>query len=88
MEFTPGPWEAHLVDDEWWVGQPNKNGLVAVCPMQPEHMANACLIAAAPELLAALWNLVGCFTTNMLDQNDNRKYWTAGLAALAKAEGR
>ena len=45
--------------------------------------------AAAPELLRTLRNLTGCFSTNMLDQNDNlcREYWKDGLDAIAKAEG-
>ena len=43
------------------------------------------LCKAAGALLEALQNLTGCFSTNMLDQNDNRKHWMAGLAAIRAA---
>ena len=60
--------------------------------------AYAHLFAAAPEtaaerdrlrevnaeLLEALQNLTGCFSTNMLDQNNSRGIWMAGLAIIRK----
>ena len=42
------------------------------------------LHAAAGELLEALQNLTGCFSTNMLDQNNSREIWMAGLAIIRK----
>lgn len=64
-EHTPGPWTVwpHLVGDGYHHVGPTGGSLVALLPHiewgQPgrpidEQEANACLIAAAPDLLAAL----------------------------------
>ena len=42
------------------------------------------LLVSNAELLGALQNLTGCFSTNMLDQNNNREIWMAGLAIIRK----
>jgi hypothetical protein len=63
-QHTPGPWQAHRLDDfssavhsRAWEGDPSK---LSVCDghsvevTSKQHEADARLIAAAPELLAAL----------------------------------
>jgi len=68
--YTPGPWEAEQLDSQEWrinsgydptIGHLSWNGLAHVygCDDRPEKgsvvaAANARLIAAAPDLLAAL----------------------------------
>ena len=63
-EHTPGPWEEYLVLGDHYgrfkgcaaVWADNRNHLVAICPNEThigEGEANARLIAAAPQLLAA-----------------------------------
>ena len=56
---------------------------------RPESRGCVCKIScplhkAAGELLEALQNLTGCFSTNMLDQNNSREIWMAGLAIIRK----
>ena len=84
---TPGPWEpvSHLVRT---VRGSDGNGgyLVAECPVYNKHRANdARLIAAAPELLAALIEARDALfsvapVTDGLEHQIN--------AAIAKAEGK
>jgi len=57
-DFTPGPWRTEI--DNVFAGPIDNSVYVADCaPMggpvegRPEQIANACLIAAAPELLEA-----------------------------------
>jgi hypothetical protein len=78
-EHTPGP---------WWVGPHYKSdvesseGRITECrPMQtPRAIANAHLIAAAPELLAALKKAVTALDYEGFGTDDFR-------AVVAKAEG-
>ena len=68
---TPGPWVAQHTGFYWQIG--SAEGTVAdACPSQfidggtienpsPREEANARLIAAAPDLLAAVWALVEHF---------------------------
>lgn len=51
-------------------------------PLSGEDLANANLIAAAPDLLAALKHAVGCAATERCDE------CVAGHRAIAKAEGK
>lgn len=77
---TPGPWSYSFesVDPEWAVVS-MKGGLV-VANVNADHRqeANARLIAAAPDLLAAL---------KALDESGHTQAtWQAALRAIAKAE--
>lgn len=49
---------------------------------ESERLANAQLIAAAPEMLAALEDLVNSF-----EKHRPKTYWDAARAAIAKAKG-
>lgn len=87
-KHTPGPWEdagraglgrmvrAGTKEDPRWICVVYGEGVT------PESQANARLIAAAPELLEAMKNLVN-------GGSDGRaKDWDLAEAAIRKAEGR
>lgn len=99
---TPGPWRAHLnaptaaieghlikVDDDiacpvasLWVG----GGTIG----KPRQIANAHLIAAAPELLEALQLLefdLGHISPKVFDEEISEKAKAKLKSALAKAQG-
>lgn len=89
---TPGPWE-HLAGS---IGT-HKFGLIAMMPPKAESAANARLIAAAPELLAALQAAVEYLHANrpkgkvrdifsQLNAHENGVLKPA-RAAIAKATG-
>ena len=63
--FTAGPWKrGHMGDAETaWIGPDFDQPLVAKVDRndRDEWEANARLIAAAPDLLAALIKVLGCF---------------------------
>jgi hypothetical protein len=86
--FTPGPWWTEI--DNVFAGATDNSVYVADCaPMggpvdgRPEQIANARLIAAAPDLLAALQGLL----TNTLSNQapDGQEAVRAARAAIAKA---
>lgn len=89
MQHTPGPW--HKINDVC-VGGPIERGWeeagsgIAHCGMrartQEEAAANATLIAAAPDLYAALDAFVG-----MSSDDDINAILDDAKAALAKARG-
>ena len=67
VKFTPGPWAIHTIDHSHWVGVPKQQGDGLEKPIfkiesdpfykeevNAEALANAKLIAAAPEMLSAL----------------------------------
>lgn len=85
---TPGPWELHkqstllmVGDCDWSLHTEEAGAFLLFChhPDAPAK-ANAHLIAAAPELLAALKEVVAI---------SDRKHdaWDMARAAIAKAEG-
>lgn len=85
----PGPWEwdgtfpIQVTDAEDHV----------VCEMMPSGEANACLIAAAPELLEAAKAFTGGVSEHLLGYGGvqkitvRQKQYETLLAAIAKAEG-
>ena len=85
-KHTPGPWTAEqdpnsIMSDEWCIGAQGQIDMVAVCSER-----DARLIAAAPDLLAALKTVVAnapdpyCAITRYIDAQCR--------AAIAKAEGK
>jgi hypothetical protein len=87
MSHTPGPWEFvgnGCIRSPFEIGNPERAGveIATVAPWQPEHEANARLIAAAPDLLLALKEIVAFNTPlpcGLLPQ---------ARKAIAKAEGK
>jgi len=92
MAHTPGPWKAYAGRQKHkeamfiTAGPNNFVGKAYGHDGQPVY-DNAVLIAAAPELLGALEKLTGCLSTNMLDQNNAREYWTTAITAIYHAKG-
>lgn len=83
---TPGPWQAEPMTGRGaWIKGENGNWAALSCgETDLEAEANARLIAAAPELLAALKSMVERVGPRwFLEQN-----WAEPLDAIAKAEGR
>ena len=94
---TPGPWEIHIYefgtsysDGSFYVGGPG----FCIAQRAPwperaaESIANARLIAAAPDLLAALKLVESVYRQNVVVQGEPSSVLDAMQAAIAKAEGR
>lgn len=99
MKHTPGPWGINLNEHSATITHEG-GSIAAVWPdtLNGRHLpmaANACLIAAAPEMYEALKALVAQILdyerVNNLSPNPGRKYcWNntaRAVAAIAKAEG-
>lgn len=80
MAHTPGPWEVDGVEIHPVNGHRASD---AICEMKPGFIeADAALIAAAPELLAALQQAYSCH------EDDFEQVWLSSAAtAIAKAAG-
>lgn len=94
---TPGPWHINTIEANPHTVHSDR-GLVATCMLPPpfgpetwsghtvyETEANARLIAAAPELLAALEGLLS--VVNVRIDDPRIELFDAARAALAKAKG-
>jgi hypothetical protein len=81
---TPGPWRhsGNRIDD----GNGRGKAVAFADRRRPEHDANARLIAAAPDLLAACRALVSTLNADLTSEQCDA--WDAAVAAMAKAEGR
>jgi len=102
MSYTPGPWKANVGQDlrGWLIGPAARYNDFAVAPVallptafrrEPEASFNARLIAAAPELLAALQQVETMLSDHPDAKRGNSKVtflMYAARAAIAKAEGR
>ena len=102
-KHTPGPWRVEAgttviwSDNAYDAGANNVGCIVAraaqpqtwkACrPTADEQVHNACLIAAAPEMLGALKGLVGALDGRVHSSPALRALSDA-RAAIAKAEGR
>ena len=87
-KHTPGPWSA----DKWATGYTVSSDLehYSVCHLEEcnNDEANAHLIAAAPELLAALVRLIDCATENPAAYDERFEvHFKNARAAIAKARG-
>lgn len=93
MKYTKGPWVRFLGSTE--VYRPDDKGRICRAQIKQSHhleipldeaIANARLIAAAPELLDALKGLVLIVRQNDLSAEDF-KFYLMAQRALRKAEG-
>lgn len=92
MTHTPGPWVVEPItnnDEAYGVYASAENAFVAVTPWGPSTEENATLIAAAPDMLAALEEMNALFADHA--QYDEEGHETAAIkaaqAAIAKAKG-
>lgn len=85
-DHTPGPWTAYEFGGRWFVSFQNDDSGPAVSIMSWPHQqkANAHLIAAAPEILAAL-KMAEPFLRRF-GSSDEATAVEVALAAIAKAE--
>jgi hypothetical protein len=94
MTHTPGPWRIEerngMAANQYGrfnvsASHYSRPGVIdgRDCVVEVRDEANARLIAAAPDLLEALKNLVA-----FLDDQDNFKFTEEARAAIAKAEGK
>ena len=105
IQHTPGPWrvkpDANIVEaqfrGEWYalanIGILNINNLDVLLPYREQTPANARLIAAAPDLLAALKEAVEALSHVALhgvpydpDNEQRKRVHQRGLNAIAKTE--
>lgn len=83
-KHTPGPWEPSFPDDQTSVWSHAFAPPVFICNCgEKNEEANALLIAAAPDLLAALKLVASQLTT--IDNIANEEACEAVKAAIAKA---
>jgi hypothetical protein len=91
-EHTPGPWEISQEPPRWIIQAKGEIGKKAVAYMVGDFVkcaANARLIAAAPELMAALEDMLE-FAANVhagRNQSINYSGMDRARAAIAKARG-
>ncbi len=88
-KHTPGPWSYKAGDSILYI---QSKGIIAKVGIagywekySPEDEANARLISAAPDLLAALREFVHPYQSATLTEREQRE---KALAAIAKAEGK
>ena len=87
-KFTPGPWIVNPHGGGMIFG-PEMEDVATAC--MPRRAANAALIAAAPDIYAALELMVDRFSDYLRDNGDYGMVESGTIearAALAKAEGR
>jgi len=78
-KHTPGPWHWHDLGNDWCVSGANGDNAI-VAPDRKPSTADARLIAAAPELLAALERIAAWKTDWRIDEAI-----VIARAAIAKA---
>lgn len=93
VKHTPGPWKFHaqgdandyclLTNEKRWVIGFLQNGEIFV----GEQLANARLVAAAPELLDALKKYVEAGAGDTTSFYKQAEAYDAAIEAIAKAEG-
>jgi hypothetical protein len=85
-KHTPGPWYVTRHNDlQYSISQKETGYDEMIEALDEEDEANAKLIAAAPELLEALKDLLGD-VMNLLDKNDTIRLGTTGTIHIVKAK--
>ncbi|MEY4385812.1 MAG: hypothetical protein RLY20_1095 [Verrucomicrobiota bacterium] len=87
---TPGPWRVDTFGEDNmlgnWVKDSDGNALALIGHAQPNRVGNAHLIAAAPELLEALKNVMALHCPH--PRSGEPWVDTVARAAISKAEGK
>ncbi len=83
-KFTAGPYRlsAATMDGFRPIMAPGGVIVAMVSILAPNHAATGRLLAAAPDLLAALTDLINSF-----EKHRPKEYWDAARAAIIKATG-
>jgi hypothetical protein len=85
-QHTPGPWKVEEIDKKLFVTASNEDFEFCICRVfELGQTDNADLIAAAPELLQELKNMVEHW--QFVEDSDTNELFDAARAAIAKAEG-
>lgn len=86
---TPGPWRVGTSEDAIDTGEPGQEFVVHADLRTERGAANAALIAAAPDLLAACEEMVRTLVVSDSKkfQADRYAAFEAARAAIAKARG-
>lgn len=95
-KHTPAPWVVNIgqIDKEFLKGRLQEavfhnDEPIAICG---DNAANACLIAAAPDLLEALKDMLPFVINTCKSHIESRELWpefvNKAKAAIAKAEGK
>jgi hypothetical protein len=92
MKHTPGPWSLDELDSAgsiaiYQLNAPTRSALAELEIPDVESEANARLIAAAPELLDALENLLALVEGECPSLLEDDHHYTQVKAAIAKAKG-
>lgn len=89
-EYTPGPW-SHVAYEGGWDGVAQVDSRTLICKLVENNPANAHLIAAAPELLAALKGLLThCGIADAAPEDkdgEDHALESAARVAIRRAEG-
>jgi hypothetical protein len=93
-KFTSGPWDAFIgLDRGFWIAAWDDQSTVVVPTIDPAERvgaitneADACLIAAAPELYEAVRDLLRCYG-HMLPWKEEKDIVENAHRVLAKARG-
>jgi hypothetical protein len=64
MTYTKGPWEYNWTPTRWVIDSAPAHAIACTAGYEPENEANARLIAAAPELVEALRDMVSLFSAD------------------------
>lgn len=84
---TPGPWRVEFRLNRLMVRAGEADVVAVAMPDEQDSKANARLIAAAPDLLAALEMFVDQYQGSGQDERELRPEMIAARAAIAKAKG-
>lgn len=86
-KHTPGPWNVTTSSAAHSVRNQRGERICTVNTAVTDQLAKARLIAAAPELLAALAGMIEMATHHAMDDGEKRAILRAARAAIAKAKG-
>lgn len=85
VKHTPGPWR---FDGLYSIVSDSGESVAHDLDVSPNCEANACLIAAAPELLGALKGSLNSFKCTQKPEHYPEGHWcNRAISAIAKAEG-
>jgi len=90
-QYTPGPWKTVVYPEEGWIDIEAPDGTCIIGDLgirNDEYLeANANLIAAAPDLLEALEDMVRIFDRGLPSECIGRRTCDNAIKVIAKAKG-